>query len=147
MVKALGLISGGLDSSLAAMTLMRQGIEVVGVAFETPFFNADKARAAAKAIGHKLIIENISDIHLEMVKNPQRGYGRNMNPCIDCHALMFKLAGERMAKDGFDFLFSGEVLGQRPIICSATVLAKLPETRIIPTPPRPGAVACAAIVS
>lgn len=122
MVKALGLISGGLDSSLAAMTLMRQGIEVTGVAFETPFFNADKARAAAKAIGHKLIIENISDIHLQVVKNPQRGYGRNMNPCIDCHALMFKLAGDRMDKDGFDFLFSGEVLGQRPMSQNANAL-------------------------
>jgi tRNA U34 2-thiouridine synthase MnmA/TrmU len=49
-----------------------------------------------------------------MVKTPQYGYGRNMNPCIDCHAMMFRLAGERMDKDGFDFLFSGEVLGQRP---------------------------------
>ena len=122
MVKALGLISGGLDSSLAAMTLMRQGIEVTGIAFETPFFNADKAKTAARAIGHKLIVENISDIHLQMVKNPQRGYGRNMNPCIDCHALMFRLAGERMTKDGFDFLFSGEVLGQRPMSQNANAL-------------------------
>ncbi len=122
MSKALGLISGGLDSSLAAMTLMRQGIEVTGIAFVTPFFNAEKAKIAANAIGHRLIIENISDIHLQMVKTPKYGYGRNLNPCIDCHALMFQLAGERMIKDGFDFLFSGEVLGQRPMSQNANAL-------------------------
>jgi len=122
MYKALGLISGGLDSSLATMALMRQGIEVAGIAFVTPFFSAEKAKAAAKIIGHPLIVENISDVHLQMVKTPKYGYGRNMNPCIDCHALMFQLAGERMVKDGFDFLFSGEVLGQRPMSQNANAL-------------------------
>ena len=122
MSKALGLTSGGLDSSLAAMALMRQGIEVTGIAFATPFFNADKAKVAAETIGHPLIIEDISDIHLSMVKKPKYGYGRNMNPCIDCHAMMFRLAGERMEKDGFDFLFSGEVLGQRPMSQNANAL-------------------------
>ncbi len=122
MSKALGLISGGLDSSLAAMALLRQGIEVTGIAFVTPFFNADKAKIAARAIGHPLIIENISAIHLQMVKTPKYGYGRNLNPCIDCHALMFQLAGERMVRDGFDFLFSGEVLGQRPMSQNANAL-------------------------
>jgi tRNA-uridine 2-sulfurtransferase len=122
MSKALGLISGGLDSSLAAMALMRQGIEVTGIAFVTPFFNADKAKIAAETIGHPLIIEDIGNIHLNMVKKPKYGYGRNMNPCIDCHAMMFRLAGERMEKDGFDFLFSGEVLGQRPMSQNANAL-------------------------
>ncbi len=122
MSKALGLISGGLDSSLAAMALMRQGIEVTGISFVTPFFNADKSERAAAAIGHPLIIENIGDVHLQMVKTPKYGYGRNMNPCIDCHAMMFRLAGERMVKDGFDFLFSGEVLGQRPMSQNANAL-------------------------
>ena len=122
MTKALGLMSGGLDSSLAAITLMRQGIEVTGISFVTPFFNAEKARRAAEIIGHPLIIEDIGDIHLEMVKKPQYGYGRNMNPCIDCHALMFRLAGEKMASGGFDFLFSGEVLGQRPMSQNANAL-------------------------
>jgi tRNA U34 2-thiouridine synthase MnmA/TrmU len=115
MTKALGLVSGGLDSSLAVMTLMRQGIEVTGIAFVTPFFDAEKAKKAAEIIGHPLIVENIGDVHLDMVKAPRHGYGRNMNPCIDCHALMFRLAGERMKREGFDFLFSGEVLGQRPM--------------------------------
>ena len=115
MSKALGLMSGGLDSTLAAMTLMRQGIEVTGISFVTPFFGAGKARAAALAIGFPLIVKEISGLHLEMVKNPKYGYGRNMNPCIDCHAMMFRLAGEIMKEEGFDFLFSGEVLGQRPM--------------------------------
>lgn len=115
MSKALGLLSGGLDSTLAAMTLMRQGIEVTCISFVTPFFGAGKAKAAAEAIGFPLIVQEISAVHLEMVKNPKYGYGRNMNPCIDCHAMMFRLAGEIMAKEGFDFMFSGEVLGQRPM--------------------------------
>lgn len=122
MSKALGLMSGGLDSTLAAMTLMRQGIEVTGISFVTPFFGAGKARAASAAIGFPLIVKEISAIHLEMVKNPKYGYGRNMNPCIDCHALMFRLAGDIMEKEGFDFLFSGEVLGQRPMSQNSNAL-------------------------
>jgi tRNA U34 2-thiouridine synthase MnmA/TrmU len=122
MIRALGLMSGGLDSTLAAMTLLRQGIEVTGIAFVTPFFSAEKARKAAAAIGQNLIVEDIGAIHLQMVKTPQYGYGRNMNPCIDCHAMMFRLAGARMQRDGFDFLFSGEVLGQRPMSQNSTAL-------------------------
>jgi tRNA U34 2-thiouridine synthase MnmA/TrmU len=115
-------MSGGLDSTLAAMTLMRQGIEVTGISFVTPFFGASKAIVAAEKIGFPLIVSEISDIHLQMVKNPKYGYGRNMNPCIDCHAMMFRLAGEIMRKEGFDFLFSGEVLGQRPMSQNANAL-------------------------
>ncbi len=122
MTKALGLISGGLDSSLAALTLMRQGIDVTGIAFVTPFFNAEKAKASAEELGFPLIVEDISDIHLDVLKSPRYGYGRNMNPCIDCHALMFRLAGERMSEGGFDLLFSGEVLGQRPMSQNANAL-------------------------
>ncbi len=122
MSKALGLLSGGLDSSLAAMTLMRQGIEVTCISFVTPFFGAGKAKAAAEKIGFPLIVSEISDIHLQMVKDPKYGYGRNMNPCIDCHAMMFRLAGEIMQEQGFDFLFSGEVLGQRPMSQNANAL-------------------------
>ncbi len=115
MCKALGLLSGGLDSSLAAMCLKRQGVEVTAIAFVTPFFGAGKARRAAEKIGVPLMVRDIGDIHLEMIKHPSYGYGRNMNPCIDCHAMMFRLAGDIMAAEGFDFLFSGEVLGQRPM--------------------------------
>lgn len=122
MVKALGMVSGGIDSSLALLTLRRQGIDVTGVAFVTPFFGAERAKEAAKALDHPLIIKNISEIHLQVLKNPKYGYGRNMNPCIDCHALMFQLAGKIMEQEGFDFIFSGEVLGQRPMSQNANAL-------------------------
>lgn len=122
MTKALGMVSGGIDSTLAAMTLIRQGIDVTGISFVTPFFDAERAKVAAEAVNHPLIIKDISEIHLEMLKNPRYGYGRNMNPCIDCHALMFRLAGEIMIEQGFDFIFSGEVLGQRPMSQNSNAL-------------------------
>ncbi len=115
MSRALGLLSGGLDSSLAVLCLQRQGIDVTGVAFVTPFFGAAKARRAAEQIGIPLLVRDIGATHLEMLKNPRYGYGKNLNPCIDCHAMMFRLAGAIMIDEGFDFLFSGEVLGQRPM--------------------------------
>jgi tRNA-specific 2-thiouridylase len=122
MAKALGLLSGGLDSSLAALTLKRQGVDVVCIAFVTPFFGADKARKAAAQMDIPLIVRDISDVHLEMVKKPVYGYGRNMNPCIDCHAMMFRLAAEAMKEVEADFLFSGEVLGQRPMSQNSNAL-------------------------
>jgi hypothetical protein len=115
MTKALGLFSGGLDSILAALILQKQRVEVTGIAFATAFFDTDKAEKAAGLMGIPLIVRTIGEIHLEMVKNPRYGYGRNMNPCIDCHAMMFNFAGQIMEQQGFDFLFSGEVLGQRPM--------------------------------
>jgi tRNA-uridine 2-sulfurtransferase len=114
-VKALGLCSGGLDSILAAIVLQKQGIDVEWVSFETPFFSADKAKKAAGMVQIPLMVKNITGIYMQMLKDPNCGYGKNMNPCMDCHALMFRLAGEIMAEKGFHFLFSGEVLGQRPM--------------------------------
>ncbi len=114
-VRALGLCSGGLDSILAAQVLRRQGIDVEWVTFETPFFSARKARRASQITGISLSIKNITASYLEMLKNPPCGYGRHMNPCMDCHALMFRHAGKIMQDNGFDFLFSGEVVGQRPM--------------------------------
>ncbi|AOY58057.1 MULTISPECIES: DUF814 domain-containing protein [Desulfococcus] len=114
-VRALGLCSGGLDSILSALVLREQGIDVAWVSFETPFFSADKARRAADLTEIPLTIRNITSIYIQMLKNPPCGYGQNMNPCLDCHALMFRLAGEMMEENGFDFLFSGEVMGQRPM--------------------------------
>ncbi len=122
MSKALGLLSGGLDSSLAAMALKRQGVEVTCIAFATPFFGAGRAEKAAQKMDIPLKIQDISEIHLAMLKNPRYGYGKNLNPCIDCHALMFRLAAEIMEAEGFDFLFSGEVLGQRPMSQNANAL-------------------------
>jgi tRNA U34 2-thiouridine synthase MnmA/TrmU len=114
-IRALGLCSGGLDSILSALVLRDQGIEVEWIAFETPFFKSDKARNAARMTGIPLTVQNITPIFLKMLKNPNCGYGKHMNPCLDCHALMFRLAGELMRKKGFHFLFSGEVMGQRPM--------------------------------
>ena len=114
-VRALGLSSGGLDSILAALVLRRQGIEVSWVAFETPFFDAENARKAALAHGIPFRVEDITGVYLPMLKAPAAGYGKAMNPCKDCHALMFHEAGRIMEAEGFDFLFSGEVSGQRPM--------------------------------
>ncbi len=114
-VRALGLCSGGLDSILSAVVLKKQGIEVEWINFETPFFSAEKARRASQTTGIPLSVKNITPVYLEMLKDPHCGYGNNMNPCLDCHALMFRLAAEVMRDKGFDFLFSGEVLGQRPM--------------------------------
>ncbi|MEN8243644.1 MAG: tRNA 4-thiouridine(8) synthase ThiI [Thermodesulfobacteriota bacterium] len=114
-IKGLGLCSGGLDSILAGVVLRKQGIHVEWVTFETPFFSADKARKASKMTGIPLQVERITETYLKMLKNPPCGYGKHMNPCLDCHALMFRLAGQIMEAKGFDFLFSGEVLGQRPM--------------------------------
>lgn len=113
-VKALGIFSGGLDSTLAALLLRAQGIEVSCVTFVTPFFNAEKATGMAAYYNLPLQIQDISTPHLAMLKNPRYGYGRNMNPCIDCHAQMFAMAARIMEQEGYAFLFSGEVIGQRP---------------------------------
>lgn len=121
-VKALGLMSGGLDSILACLLLRDQGIEVHGICFETPFFGAVKAQKAAEKYGIPLLVKNIFTEFMPMLIQPNVGYGRNMNPCMDCHSLMFKLAGQVMETEGFDFLFSGEVLGQRPMSQTKTSL-------------------------
>jgi tRNA U34 2-thiouridine synthase MnmA/TrmU len=114
-VRALGLCSGGLDSILSALILKRQGVDVVWVSFETPFFSSANAGKAAKNTGIPLIIKNITEEYLKMLQNPPCGYGKYMNPCMDCHALMFRLAGDLMPENNMNFLFSGEVLGQRPM--------------------------------
>ena len=110
-----GIFSGGLDSMLAALVLMDQGLEVRLLTFVTPFFNADRALDSGRILGITPRPLDITAEHLEMLKQPKHGFGRYMNPCIDCHALMFRKAGEIMEAEGGDFLFSGEVLGQRPM--------------------------------
>jgi tRNA-specific 2-thiouridylase len=115
VIRALGLCSGGLDSILAGLVLRQQGIEVAWITFETPFFSAAKARAASRMTGIPLTVQDITPVYLKMLRNPACGYGKHMNPCMDCHTLMFRLAGEWMQARGFDFLFSGEVAGQRPM--------------------------------
>jgi len=100
---------------LAAELIRRQNIDVLCLTFKTPFFGAEKAQAAAKQMNLPLAVEDITDQHLKMLKSPRYGYGKNMNPCIDCHILMLQEAGEKMVETGADFIFTGEVLGQRPM--------------------------------
>lgn len=114
-MKALAVFSGGLDSMLAAELIRSQGIDVVGFFFETPFFTSTRARRSAEVIGLPLKVINLTEPHLEVVRNPSHGYGGNMNPCIDCHALMLRTAGDRLAEEEADFIITGEVLGQRPM--------------------------------
>ena len=114
LVRAIGLMSGGLDSLLAARLLMEQGFRPDLVVFTSPFFAPDKALEGAEALGLPLTLMDIYDDLLPLVKKPLHGRGRNLNPCVDCHALMLKKAGELLRKDA-GFLFSGEVLGQRPL--------------------------------
>lgn len=112
--RAVVLLSGGLDSMLAAELLRRCGVEVVGLAFRSPFFGAGKAEKAARHLGITLRVEDITEPHLEIVRNPRFGYGKNLNPCVDCHALMVKRALEMLEELGGWFIATGEVLGERP---------------------------------
>ncbi len=120
--RALGLCSGGLDSILSALVLRDQGLDVHWVSFETPFFSSAKAKSASENTGIPLMVRKITPVYLQMMRSPSVKYGKNMNPCMDCHTLMFRLAGEIMTEQGFDFLFSGEVLGQRPMSQNRTSL-------------------------
>ena len=113
-IKAIVLFSGGLDSILAVKLLQEQGIEPIAYTFQTPFFGPESAIQANKYLDIPIKIWEITDIYMEMLKKPKYGYGKNMNPCIDCHGLMFRLAGQKMIETGVHFLASGEVLGERP---------------------------------
>jgi hypothetical protein len=114
-LRALGLLSGGLDSRLAVCVMKEQGVEVHGVVFDSPFFRLEAARAAADQLAIPLhVLEFTPDI-LSLLKRPPHGFGSCMNPCIDCHARMLRRAGEFMGQNGFHFLFTGEVLNERPM--------------------------------
>jgi tRNA U34 2-thiouridine synthase MnmA/TrmU len=113
-VKALGLLSGGLDSILAVRVLLDQGIEITGLSFATPFFGPARALEAGQILGIPVEVMDITEEHMVLVKDPPHGHGKNMNPCIDCHGLMVRKAGELCEKTGRDFIFTGEVLGERP---------------------------------
>ncbi len=123
MTKAVALYSGGLDSTLAILSLLRQGIEVKAVTFMTHFGCdlSDRSScsknpfAAAEQFGFEVKLSHLSEKFVGIVKNPKFGHGRNMNPCMDCRILMLKEAKVFMEMIGADFLVTGEVLGQRPM--------------------------------
>ena len=121
-VKAVALLSGGLDSSLAVRMMLEQGIEVQAVAIKTPFCDFDcgkgcghRVKEVASELGIHLNTVYYGEEYLKMLKNPKYGYGSGMNPCIDCRAMMYKTAKEYMEKIGADFVVTGEVLFQRPM--------------------------------
>lgn len=116
-MKAISLFSGGLDSQLAVCLIKQQGVTVIGINYLTPFFDLKQSvLKAAKSLDIELLNLDISRSFMKNVLiNPAYGYGKNMNPCIDCHAFMFKKARQIMDEIGASFLISGEVLGQRPM--------------------------------
>lgn len=115
MTRALAMVSGGLDSILAAKLIKDQGIEVIGVCFKSYFFSEESAKKMTKQIDIPLEVVDFSKEHMNMVKDPKHGWGKNMNPCIDCHAMMMKYSGELLEKFNADFIITGEVLNQRPM--------------------------------
>jgi tRNA-specific 2-thiouridylase len=121
-MKAVALLSGGLDSTLAAKVVLEQGIELEALNFLTVFCNCTHrgetclaSKKAVEGLGIPLKVLNVSEEYLEVVKHPRHGYGRNMNPCIDCRIFMLKKTREYMASTSASFIITGEVLGQRPM--------------------------------
>lgn len=119
-ITAVALLSGGLDSMLAARVVLNQGIRVIGVNFAGAYCpvlgdRKTNAQQAAQKLGIELVQLPIDAGFVEMVKAPKYGRGRNMNPCIDCHILMIQRAWEYGRTRGAGFVFTGEVLGQRPM--------------------------------
>ena len=121
MAKALVLFSGGLDSILATQLLKKQKLEIEAICFKSCFFDEKNAKIAAKDLGISLKVIDFSKKHLKIVKSPKYGYGKNMNPCIDCHILMLKEAKKIMES----FIATGEVLGQRPMSQNRNSLKKI----------------------
>jgi len=116
-IKAVGLISGGLDSTLAAKVVKDLGVDVYGVYFAMPWgcCNKTKAMEAAQHIGIKFVLMQLDERYLEIVRHPAHGYGSALNPCVDCRIHMFSRAAQFMKHIGGEFIFTGEVLGQRPM--------------------------------
>jgi tRNA U34 2-thiouridine synthase MnmA/TrmU len=122
-IKAVGLLSGGLDSTLAAKLMIEQGIDVYAINFTSPFCTCTPKKSgcssvmtAVKKLGDiPLKLVAMKDEYLEIVRNPKHGHGSGMNPCLDCRIIKIKKAGVYMHEIGASFLFTGEVLDQRPM--------------------------------
>jgi tRNA-specific 2-thiouridylase len=115
MHRAISLMSGGLDSSLAAKLVLDQGLEVIGLHLSSPWgCNADARRVSAHLGIPLRIVEKGAD-YVDLVRSPKYGYGKNMNPCIDCRIYMFLAAKKVMEEEQADFVVTGEVVGQRPM--------------------------------
>jgi len=116
------LHSGGLDSTIACKVLQAQGIHIIALYFITPFFGC-KVEGQKKILSNRAMVDqgieskgiDISEVYLKMIKNPEHGYGKHMNPCIDCRILMIRNAINRLDEFNASFVATGEVLGQRPM--------------------------------
>ena len=130
--KAIGLVSGGLDSALAVAVVKRLGIEVLGLNYFNGFssgairaemlgeedmqaFLDRRASDLSGSLGVPVEIVDIREGYIDLLLGPKHGYGANVNPCIDCRIDMLKRTKERMEAEGAAFVFTGEVLGQRPM--------------------------------
>lgn len=115
--KAVVMISGGLDSTLAARILLEQGVELCGIYLSAPWGCCDKTKAmkVARMLGIDFMVVKMEDEYIRLIRAPKYGYGSSMNPCIDCRIYMFQKAKGLMEEIGASFLVTGEVLGQRPM--------------------------------
>lgn len=153
-MKAIALFSGGLDSTLAMKLIIDQGIDVLAINIATGFGSTKDRREHMESmcaqVGAEFKIVDIQDEYLQDVLfDPKHGYGKNFNPCIDCHAKMFEVAKRIMKDEGASFLISGEVLGQRPMSqnkdalqtvlnesnCEGLLLRPMSAKRLAPTMP------------
>ncbi|MDD2828372.1 MAG: 7-cyano-7-deazaguanine synthase [Sulfuricurvum sp.] len=129
-MKAIALFSGGLDSTLAMKLIINQGIEVIACNISTGFGSTKDRRTHMQnmcdQVGAELRIIDIQEEYLEQVLfTPKYGYGKNFNPCIDCHGKMSEVAKRVMIAEGASFIISGEVLGQRPMSQNSESLQKV----------------------
>jgi tRNA-specific 2-thiouridylase len=119
--RAISLFSGGLDSLLASRLILDQGIELLGVHFISVLCNnirtekGEDALLAGKNLGIRVLVRDKGEEYVQVVTSPRHGYGKNMNPCIDCRIYMLDLARRLMLEEGASFIVTGEVLGQRPM--------------------------------
>ncbi len=119
--KAVGLLSGGLDSALAIYLVKRQGIDVTALHFPSFFSPSDPTRedspvqVLARQLDVPLTFKPKGNDFLQLIRNPRYGHGKNLNPCVDCRIYTFIKARELMEEIGATFLVTGEVVGQRPM--------------------------------
>jgi len=123
--KAIALLSGGLDSSLAALLVKEQGIEVTGLFVKTPFNGMIPVAYLSEKLGQTVQVIEADEEYEALIKGPKFGYGRRANPCIDCHLYFLKKARELMVRAGAYFLVTGDVVGQRNMSQRLPVLSMI----------------------
>ncbi len=119
--KAISLLSGGLDSTLSTKLILEQGIDVIALHFTSPFSSRQEkerglqAVRTAEELGIRLMLKDKGAEYIDVIRTPKYGYGKNINPCIDCRIFMLRKTKKIMAEEGAGFVVTGEVLGQRPM--------------------------------